>query len=381
LRIKGETKVKRLLAVIQILLLCGLLFPGQALAQEDEAPAAVSIPVGAILPLTGELGSKGLMRRMAIEMAVREVNNYLEAVGRSFRLALTVADSASDPDRVVREAEALRQAGTQIFIVGSSEETAAMKAWSDEHGTLVVSFSSSAPSLAVPGDGVFRVVPNDRHQAQALATLMEAEEIDTVITVHRSDVYGTDLARLLAGELEARGISTYPAISYEPGTVDFAPVIEQIGRRLEESDASARPAVVMLAFDEAQQILNLGGGLPAVRWFGGDSVALSPAVLRDETAARTAAAVRLTAVAFGIQNTPKFREVQGALEQAFQTAVVPDAVFAYDVPWMLATALEELEDPQDVAQLRERLPELAPQYIGATNSILFFLIKMEPGKG
>jgi len=143
-------------------------------------------------------------------------------------------------------------------------------------------------------------------------------------------------------------------------------VIEQIGRRLEESDASARPAVVMLAFDEAQQILNLGGGLPAVRWFGGDSVALSPAVLRDETAAQTAAAVRLTAVAFGIQNTPKFREVQGALEQAFQTAVVPDAVFAYDVPWMLATALEELEDPQDVAQLRERLPELAPQYIGAT---------------
>ena len=153
-----------------------MLFPGQALAQEDEAPAAVSIPVGAILPLTGELGSKGQMRRMAIEMAVREVNNYLEAVGRSFRLALTVADSASDPDRVVREAEALRQAGTQIFIVGSSEETAAMKAWSDEHGTLVVSFSSSAPSLAVPGDGVFRVVPNDRHQAQALATLRKPKK-------------------------------------------------------------------------------------------------------------------------------------------------------------------------------------------------------------
>ena len=82
----------------------------------------------------------------------------------------------------------------------SSAEVEAVKAYADENGILLISPSSTAISLAIPGDNVFRFVPDDTQQAETIATLMWEDGIRAVIPIWRGDTWGDDLARQPAGQ-------------------------------------------------------------------------------------------------------------------------------------------------------------------------------------
>ena len=75
----------------------------------------------------------------------------------------------------------------------TSAELKELQDYADEKGILLISPSSTAPSLGVVGTNVFRFVPDDTYQAQAITRLMWQEGVRVVVPMWRTDIYGNEL--------------------------------------------------------------------------------------------------------------------------------------------------------------------------------------------
>src|SRR5690625_4327125 len=176
-----------------------LMFVSGCSVQGTQKKANV-IKLGALLSISGELGSKGEIRKLAIERGVEDTNKNWQEEGLDLQFALTVEDSQSDPEVALDKAKQLWEEGHEIFIVGSSAEVEKLQPWATEHGAIVISYSSTSPALGIEGDGIYRMVPDDTQQAKALASLLEYEGIYGIVPVFRNDIYGSELTKLLTEE-------------------------------------------------------------------------------------------------------------------------------------------------------------------------------------
>jgi branched-chain amino acid transport system substrate-binding protein len=329
------------------------------------------IGIGAILPLTGELSSKGEAREAALQLAMDEIDTYLGKANLGFNMELTVKDSKSDPEETLKQAKTLHKEGMDILIVGSSAELTLLKSWSDSNDIVVISYSSTAPSLAIDKDSIYRVVPNDYQQAKALAALLSEQGILTIIPVHRNDVYGRELSQQLIMEFKELGGKAGSPIIYEPGNTDFKSTVSQMEQQLEEANSDPDSVgIVLFSFDEVVPMLEQADKLNHVRWFGTDTTVLNSALINNDEATAFAATVNFTGVTFGINDTPLYQKVQKKIQEKLKTQVIPDAIFAYDIPWMLVTAFENMDNPNDAVELKANLVELSAKYAGATGWML-----------
>jgi branched-chain amino acid transport system substrate-binding protein len=82
------------------------------------------------------------------------------------------------------------QAGIRVVIgPAASFQVKAIKSYVDDNKLLIISPSSTAPTLAIPGDYIYRTVGSDAGQAKALAALVKSQGINKVIVFHRDDFH------------------------------------------------------------------------------------------------------------------------------------------------------------------------------------------------
>ena len=125
------------------------------------------IPIGALLPLTGVLASFGQNNKVAAEIAVEEVNDFLEKIGAGWRLKLYVEDTETKPSVALEKLMALHSKGVKVVIGPmASSGVKALKEYADSNKILVVSPSSTSPALAIPDDYIFRFPPTDELQGK-----------------------------------------------------------------------------------------------------------------------------------------------------------------------------------------------------------------------
>lgn len=77
----------------------------------------------------------------------------------------------------------------------TSAELSTAKNYADTNGILLISPYSTSPSLAIPGDNIFRSVPDDTKEAQALVNKMWQDGIRAIVPIWRNDTYGNELSR------------------------------------------------------------------------------------------------------------------------------------------------------------------------------------------
>ena len=120
----------------------------------------VNIKLGGLLSLTGNWSSLGLTSQEAMNIAVHEINTRMEETGSRYRFSSSIYETKMDPSQAQ---EAIRKAfGNNIrYIIGpqSSAEVQAISSFANTNGILVVSQGSTAGSLAIPGDAIFRFCP------------------------------------------------------------------------------------------------------------------------------------------------------------------------------------------------------------------------------
>ena len=302
----------------------------------DDAAADSEILVGALLDFSGSWITLGRASEATLNIAVDEINQQLEADGSDERVRLVIEDTGLDPDTALEKLQELHDLGVQV-VVGpqSSSEVSALKDFADENDILLISQGSTASTLSMPGDNVFRFAPDDRQEAGALLPLMLDDGVQTVLPVCRNDQGNQGLCDSVSAGFEEAGGTSLPAIDYETDA-DLAGVIEQISAALEGSDSSTT-AVYLAAFEEVVDIFNeaSAAGLDTVSWYGTSSLALSPVLIAEENeeAELFAEAVNFPNPIFGLdpENSSRWQPLADEVAAEVDFEVDAFALSTYDI--------------------------------------------------
>lgn len=341
--------------------------------KREVQPATDTIKLAALLSMSGELGSKGEIRKFAIEQGVEDANEQWKTNGSKLQFELKVADSESDPEVVLEKAKQLWEEGYKIFIAGSSAEIEKLRPWATEKGAIVISYSSTSPTLSMKDDNVFRMVPDDKEQAKALANLLASEDIYGIVPVYRDDIYGQELTKLLTEEFQALyGIVSEPIV-YGTEETNWQGVITQVSEAANSLNMEQNEmAVVMISFDEATNIIKQSAtDIKDVRWFSSETVTYSPLIVEDRQTAQAAFQKKLTGVTFGIPDFDLAIAIQSEIADFAGADFHPDAMFAYEIPNMLAVIIDQLENPFSAKQLLSNMIEGSGSYAGVTGWTYF----------
>lgn len=100
----------------------------------------------------------------------------------------------------------------------------------------------------IPGNNVFRLVPDDTHQAQAVSQQMWNDGIRVIIPFWRTDVYGNALVNATIKNFQQLGDKVIDGVGYVPHTGDFSASLNRINfiiwdQELKSLDKSVNQAI------------------------------------------------------------------------------------------------------------------------------------------
>ncbi len=328
------------------------------------APTAVTI--GALLDLTGPGSTLGTQSRAALEAAL------VEASSQGFAVTLDVRDTGSDPATALKELQSLHEQGvTTVIGPQTSSEAREILDFANQNGILLVSQGSTASTLAIPGDALYRMVPTDQVEGVASGDLITVNPGPRrVVVSHRDDAGNAGLASAVTATVQARGATVVEGPVYPAEGADYAQVARELGDAV--SGGGEEETVVYLAgFEEVAEILAAAStiqSLENVPFYGGDGSARSDALIENTVAAGFAAGPAL-----GYPSPlPTVGEDAAAAPEPLQRAV-PDAdalaYGAYDAVVIALEALRQVGVTTSGQQLRDAFAAAAAGHEGVSGKV------------
>lgn len=309
---------------------------------------------------------------VAAAIAERDLNEYFARVGEPRRVRIETRETGQDPAQAAAALRDLIACGASV-IVGppTSAELEAIRATAQAAGVVLISYASTAPSLAIPGDGIFRLVPDDRQQAAAMAHVMRGEGIETVVPVWRGEVYGDDLVAAFRAVFPG---DVAEGVRYAPTTADFRATVRMLAAQTQhavERAGARRVGVYLVSLGEVTPLLAAASEIPAlreVRWYGSDGAALDLGLLADPVAALFAWATGFVAPVFGeFIQTERTDLVADEIRARSGMAPEPYALTAYDSVIVAGLALRAAAT--ETRRLPELVADVADTYFGVTGPI------------
>lgn len=374
------------------------------------------IVIGALLDGSGPRRTGDARKEAALRLGEQDVNELLAALDAPFRIKIIFEDTGSDPGVALQKMTELHRMGVRVFIgPNTSAEVEHIKPFADQRRLLVISPKSTATSLAIPRDSIYRFVMDDSHQAEALAHFIRAEGIRVVVPFARQDVYGDDLLLNLASHFSALGgtvlgggggrsdfdnfwvessptqspgsgfagipgfddpdatADLYAEVRYHPATTNFTGDLERlaavVNRQIWDHGANS-VAVQAVSFGEITDIMTAAERWPVlatVRWFGTDGTALNEEILLNPKAAAFAAKTGYVTPALGrvAHASDEFTALNRRVQQA-SLELTTTSAGAYDALWVAAFAHFLAGTDATPEQLYRAFEEAARWHFGAS---------------
>jgi branched-chain amino acid transport system substrate-binding protein len=369
--------------IISRVIVCGLVltFIGQAGGdQSAQLHSHRVFKVGVLVSLTGSGFSLGRSTVAALQIAEEQIKAEAITQHGGYRFQFFVRDTQQNPSKALEAIQDLDKRGVQIIIgPQTSSEVRMIKPYADEHNILVISQGSTASSLSIPDDNIYRLCPDDRLEAEAIVALMQHDGIQHIVPLWRNDAGNNGLHDSVQAAFEALGGTVASGFRYEPSTTDFSAatssIATQIAGLIGGGTNPSTIAVYLAAFDEVVGIFNaahsLGAPLSTTKWYGSDGVALSAALTGDATAAAFAASVDYPNPIFGLPDSLQSEWQPIADEIEVRTGIKPDAfaLSTYDGLFVIQRALEDVGDLKNFAAFKAAFVSEADQYQGITGSL------------
>ena len=353
-------------AVVVVLLIVFLLIGlGAGYAVWGVAPPAPyeERRIVALLPLTGVLSTYGENSKFAALLAEKDVNLWLESLGKDWRLKVIIEDTGTDPATARSKLEHWHGAGVKFFAGPmSSGEVSECKSYADANHLIVVSPSSTSPALR-EDDWVFRFCPHDFVQGPALAKLIWDCGVTDLIISWRGDTWGDGLASAVKEAFEDLGGTVHyyeeQTFRYDPAKTDFPDVASLLNDKVNELIGKGIPkeniGIDVIAFEEISPYMEDCAAydvLKEVKWFGSDGTCLQPALVEHDVAGPFAAEVKFVNTIFapGLSNHPRFEYVRGMGLQVLGRELDAYAYATYDIIWCLAVAIDKYGYDPDVVR-------------------------------
>ena len=249
------------------------------------------IEIGVLLPITGTLTSLGESGLDVLKIAFNDINNYLENESSKYRIKLLIENTRTNPNEALKKIKLLKEGNNINTVIGpaSSSELLTIKDYANQNDIFIVGFASTSPSLAIPEDNIFRLVPDDTNQAKAISKKMWDDGIKVIIPIYRSDVYGNDLLNFTKTSFENLGGIVVEGIEYDPPIGQLAASLNRINyvfwgqelitltskvKELSSTYSLNEIGIYSISFDEIIPILSQANSHPLleqVRWYGNEA--------------------------------------------------------------------------------------------------------------
>lgn len=337
--------------------------------------AHASIPdqvqIGILLPHTGSLHSSGVHMQAAADIAVADFNAYLEENDIRWRLIAVSEDTGTDPDQTLAKVKKLHEGGIDIIIgPGGSRQLASVMNYANENNMLVISPGSTAPSLAISDDAIYRTVPDDLTQGRAFGAIMWHDDIRAIVPIWRGDVYGDDLVAETVADFIERGGVAYQGVRYDPASEVFDERIMELASVMDgvvAEHGAGHTAVLVVAFDEVLDLLQDASRvdiLRDVRWVSNEPV-IQSGVEYDATLSKFAADVGLVTIQQFFNLTERGYAVRDTLTEQFAATPTVFAYPSYDAVWLAGMSMLETGDINPTS-LRSVIHDVAMSGINGT---------------
>ena len=344
-------------------------------------PSTPVFDIGALLMLDNNPSYTDDREKTAMDAAVDDFNTEHELIG-DFYIDLAVQRITISPDYTLSpDPDALaglrlaHGAGTSLFVGPStSGNTARILGYANDNDIVLISHSSTAPSLAVPGDSLFRMVPTDTRQGIVLADLVHTDGgITDLVMAVRGDDWGDGIHNATAEELAGTGVSI-ARIGFGEAEGDWPAVAGRLAGAVDAAAASAASrengAAAVLFVGFAGDLVGIAGAIPAasplraVPWYGPDGIGNDEDVASDPASLALARQVNLTTVVFTVPRN----DVNARLD--------PSAVYgpsAYDAVYLMGSAVKAAYDGSGsvppAPAVRSAIPAAAAAYSGALGNL------------
>ena len=334
------------------------------------------IQIGSIAPLTGGATSYGLDIQTASKIAVIDFNHYLEERGESWFLKSINLDSQTHPTIALQHLQTLNSQGIKI-VNGPSIDimNSDILDFTNEQNMALISCCSALPSLAIDGDSLFRMVPDHRNHASAIADLMyNTKDVKTIVPVGINAPWATELVAFTITEFESMGGKSASSMITYNSIDDFEATITTLVNTLQDQQDNTGYgdiAILYVGFEEGSEFLKTASEhdiLGNVKWFGADQNTASPNILDDPIATKFAKSVMFTPVQISTPDNIITREISSTITSDLGRAPSPYASFEYDAIWLIGLSILENKS-DDPSLLKNSLVDVASRYVGAIGSV------------
>ena len=198
-------------------------------ATEDDgsctfATTTTTVKIGLLSPITGPIAVYAPGFSDAANVAIAELN----AANAAYVFELVVGDSGCDGTTAASAVQTLVDAGV-AGIAGAACSGATLGAIevAKAASTPMVSYASTSPAITAHGDDnyLFRVVPSDAQQGQALAAVASNEMFENVALIYMTNDYGAGLADAFEASW---GEDLCVKHGYDQDTTDYTSIVDQI---------------------------------------------------------------------------------------------------------------------------------------------------------
>lgn len=337
-----------------------------ALLVSPATPAAESVRIGVMAPVTGSWASEGQDMVNVVSILADNINKAGGINGRT--IAIEVGDDGGDPRTAALAAQRLISSGVIAVIgtYGSSITEAAQNIYDDE-GVLQIATGSTAIRLSEKGLPLFfRTCPRDDDQGLVMAKKVEEMGFKRIALLHDNTSYAKGLADEAKGQFEKdkRELVFFDAVT--PGDRDFTTTLVKM--------RAANPDVIVFTgyYPEAGMLLrqkkDMKWDIPMI---GGD--ATNNAALVEITGAEAANGYYFISPPGPADLTDpearKFMDQYRAKHNAIPSSVW--TVLAGDAFNVLVEALKHVDGEPTAEKLADYLHNGLKDYPGFTGSISF----------
>jgi len=273
-----------------------------------------TITIGELLDLSGSLSDQGKKAQDSSTLAVKDINSALATTGCNLKFAISVDDYAHDNAKALTGLQTFAASGISV-VVGPLNSAAALYIldYANTHHIVLISPSSTSPTLALPNDYLFRTAPNDVAQGAADGRMLWDRGAKAVIIIEIHDAYGDGLANATATKFKSLGGTVIDTVPYDESATTFTSQVDQIYNDYTGNNSTKGPiAIDAISFQEFGTIIQeMNSAHPALLntrmpWFGTDGEAQNSLIANSSsTVGALVAKVRLPSTLYASANNTR----------------------------------------------------------------------------
>lgn len=253
----------------------------------------------------------------------------------------------------------------------TSSASTILKEYADANDIIIVSPSSTSPGLAIPGDNVFRLAPDDANQAPFIAELIHTAGKDNIVIVQRDDAWGRGIVNAFTPAYEG-DVSNIVILPVENPDYEAAArsLDDALGTALSSSNSDTVGVLLATFAPEMVRLLQAILDDPdlqhvrQVSWYGSDGITQKSVVVDAPQVAALATDLHFVSTIFEVEENEIIRGLLADLEE--YDGLPSPSVYsysAYDTVMLLADTYKETGGA--FAEMKAALPDVARRSVGA----------------